>query len=397
MPPTGQSERSSVRLVTEIASALVGVLLLAGAFGANQDWIDSHFLPGFFMSAGIDRLAAQSVRLVTAALGILLAFVARPRIGRFVARSPVRVLVTGVAVVLAFGEAELLLRRRHVRAVEEAPATQEPRRRLDAHVGWVFVPARAGHHVKGGRDIEYAFDSSGYRVRRVDERVDPDAPTIVFTGESMIVGEGLTWEETVPAQTANLTGIQSANVAVSGFANDQAYMRLETELPRFRQPVAVVSLFMPVIFDRNLNDDRPHLGPGLIWQPAEARWRLTAIARQLVRYRTPDAIERGIRVTSEVLRATAALAQAHGAAALIIVPQFGIEEPRDRELRRRVLDEANLPYLWVTLDPSWRIPWDRHPDARATHALAVAVANRLRASQAVGSVAERDVVDAESK
>lgn len=387
MPLAGQSERFALRVLTEIGTAFVGVLLLAGALGANQAWIDSHFLPGFFMSPGNERLSAQLIRLVIAVLGGLLAFGARPHIGRFVARSPVRVLVTGVAAILAFGEAELLLRRRHIRAIEEPPPMQEPRRRLDARLGWVFVPARVGHHVKGDRDIEYAFDPSGYRVRRLEEPVDHDSPTIVFTGESMIVGEGLTWEETVPAQTGSLMGIQSANVAVSGFASDQAYMRLETELPRFRQPIAVVTLFMPILFDRNLNDDRPHLGPGLVWQPAERGWRLTAITRQLVRYRTADAIERGIVVTSETLRATVALAQARGAVPLIIVPQFGAEEPRDRELRRRILDEAGLPYVQVTLDPSWRIPWDRHPDARATRAIAIAVANRLRAPEAVGSIA----------
>ena len=376
-----------MRIVTEIASAFVGVLLVACAVGANQQWIDSHFLPLFFMSAGVERLTEQVVRIGICALGILLAFVIRRRLGRLVARNPVRVAVTLLAVVLAFGEAELLLRRQHVRAVEEPIAAQEPLRQLDPHLGWMFIPSRSGRHVKAGREIEYAFDSSGYRVRRVNEPVDPDRPTIVFTGESMIVGEGLTWEETVPARTASRLGVQSANIAVSGFANDQAYMRLEAELPRFRRPVAIISLFMPVIFDRNLNDDRPHLGPGLVWQPARTPWRLIAIARQVVRYRTPEAIELGIDVTREIFRATVAMAHARGAAALIIVPQFGVEEASDLELRRRILDEAGLPYVQVPLDPGWRLPWDRHPDARATAAMAMAVADRLQASQVSSSVA----------
>jgi hypothetical protein len=99
-------------------------------------------------------------------------------------------------------------------------------------------------------------------VRRADEPVDPEQPTILFTGESMMVGEGLNWDETVPAQTAALMGIQSANLAVSAYASDQAYLRLETELPRFRRPVAIVALFTPSLFDRNMDDDRPHLGRG---------------------------------------------------------------------------------------------------------------------------------------
>ena len=60
-------------------------------------------------------------------------------------------------------------------------------------------------------------------------------------------GEGLTWEESVPAQVGAMMGIQSANLAVHGFSSDQAYLRLETELPRFRRPVAVVSLFMTAL------------------------------------------------------------------------------------------------------------------------------------------------------
>src|SRR5260370_16254156 len=94
-----------------------------------------------------------------------------------------------------------------------------------------------------------------------------------------MVGHGLTWEESVPAQVGALLGMQSANLAVHGFASDQAYLRLLAELPRFGRPAAVVSLFMPALFDRNLDDDRPHLGPGLVWMPAERHWRLAEIAR----------------------------------------------------------------------------------------------------------------------
>src|SRR5260370_40496132 len=149
-----------------------------------------------------------------------------------------------VAVVLAFGGCELTLRVRTPRPtmVEKEPSYSEPSRRLDPRLGWVFVPSRTGRDNIGGRVVEYAIDSAGYRVRRVDEPVDPDRPTIVFTGESMMVGEGLTWDETIPAQTGAIMGLQNANLAGSVFANDQAYLKLNAERPRFRQPVAVVTL-----------------------------------------------------------------------------------------------------------------------------------------------------------
>lgn len=171
---------------------------------------------------------------------------------------------------------------------------------------------------------------------------------------------------------------QSANLAVHGFASDQAYGRLEMELPHFRRPVAVVSLFMPALFGRNLDDDRPHLGPGLVWLPAKPHWRLESLAKLLVPYRRDETVERGVTVTRAVLRAAVELARAHGATPLIVVPQFGPEEQNEQLLRRRILDETGLPYLPVELDAAWRLPWDRHPNARAAHTIAAAIAARLR-------------------
>jgi hypothetical protein len=327
-------------------------------------------------------LIASLARAVTAILGLALAL-AGPRIGRFAARAPAGRLMADVgsialAVTLALGTSELVLRRTFGHAAEERPADEEPLRHRDPRLGWLFVPARSGREKIGGRWIEYAFDPAGYRVRRADLPVDPDRPTIVFTGESVMVGYGLTWQESVPAQVEDILGTQCANVSVNGFATDQAYLRLLAELPRFRRPVAVISLFMPTLFDRNLDDDRPHLGPGLVWLPGVYQWRLAAIRNIMFPYRSSQAIERGISVTGEVLRATVDLARARGAVPLILVPEFMPEDPTEQMLRRRILDEAGLPYVRVSLDSSWRVPGDSHPDARAAHAMAVATAARLQ-------------------
>jgi hypothetical protein len=192
-------------------------------------------------------------------------------------------------------------------------------------------------------------------------------------------GEGLTWEESIPAQVESMIGIQSANLAVHGFGTDQAYLRLQRELPHFRQPVAVVTLFMPSLFGRNLDEDRPHLGPGLTWLPGSAgHSRLTSIAKLVVPYRSDETIERGVLVTREVLRAIASLAHSRGATPLILVPQFGAEAPVERTLRQRILDDGGFSYVWVEIDAAWRLPWDRHPNPRAAQALAAAVTARLR-------------------
>ena len=60
--------------------------------------------------------------------------------------------------------------------------------------------------------------------------------------------------------------MQSANLSVFGYADDQTAMRLAAELPRFAHPAAVVILFSPGLFFRDLDDDRPHLGPGMAWR-----------------------------------------------------------------------------------------------------------------------------------
>jgi hypothetical protein len=136
---------------------------------------------------------------------------------------------------------------------------------------------------------------------------------------------------------------------------------------------------MVALFGRNLDDARPHLGPGLVWLPAEEHGRLASLATLLVPYRTDETVDRGVTVTREVLGATVNLARARGATPLVVVPHFGVEEQAEQALRRRILDETGLRYLWVEIDAAWRLPWDRHPNARAAHTIAAAVAARLGA------------------
>jgi hypothetical protein len=379
-PPRGtrSSEHAIARWIAEIAVASIGGALVACALAANQRWLDRHFLPSFLLPRQWYVLLETLVRLLMVTVGALLALVVRPRIGRFAARKPARALHIALAAILALAASEPVLRHVQLRPAEWLFPDEEPRRQPDPRVGWTIVPARIGHTMIGGRVVDYAIDAAGYRVRRVDEPVDPEQPTILFTGESVMFGEGLPWEDSVPAQVGAMLGVQSANLAVHGFASDQAYLRLQMELPRFRQPVAVVSLFMTSLFGRNLDSGRPHLGPGLVWLPAVERWRLASLARLLVFYHSDDVIERGVTMTRQVLRATVDLARARGARALILVPQFGHEDQVEQALRRRILDGTDVPYLLVEIDTAWRLPWNRHPDARAARAIAAAVSARLR-------------------
>src|SRR5258708_9963367 len=258
----GRSGGFASRVAAETVAGAAGLALLWGAFAADSAWLDRHFLPNYFGPHRLYVMLAWIARVLLGALGAVLTFVASPRLGRYVGRLPARTVAADatrvlLAVVLALITSELVLRVTFRRAAEERPVDEEPLRRPDQRLGWLFVPRRAGHQTIEGRDIVYAFDPSGYRVRSAGETVDPERPSVLFTGESMMVGHGLHFDESIPEQVETLLGIQSVNLAVHGFANDQAYLRLLSEMPRFRQPVAVGSLFTPGLFSPDLHDHPP--------------------------------------------------------------------------------------------------------------------------------------------
>jgi len=371
----------SRRLIIEASLVGLGTALMLVALAADQGWWDRHFLPVFAVDRATMVAAEHTARGLIGLSGAVLSLVLR----RPLANALIRATTGGtlriiVAIVLALGAGELILRTQPPHPHDADPLQQEPRRSADTRLGWVFVPSRSVVVQEAGRRVPYSFDAAGYRVSGPGTAVDPEKPTILFTGESIIAGFGLAWDETIPARVSALLRIQSADLAASDYSSDQSYLRLATELPRFREPVAVVTLFMPSLFDRNLLDNRPHLAAGLIWQPPVQHWRLAALLPWLFPYRSSAAIERGILRTRESLRALVQLARARGAEPLIVVPQFGAESPTEEMLRRRILDAAGLPYVHVPLDPSWHLPGDLHPDARATQAIAIAVAGRLRAA-----------------
>jgi hypothetical protein len=373
-------------LSLEIAVGGFAILLLGGALAADQAWFDRHFLPIFAIQHSVMVAAERGLRgfvILTAAM--LLLICRRPialRLSRATAGGILRVVVAGV---LALGAAELILRVHPLHPHDADPLKLEPRRQPDPLLGWKFLPSRSVVAREGGRAVSYSFDADSHRVAAPDKKVDAAQPTLIFTGESIIVGFGLPWDETIPARVSALLGVQSANLAVSDYSNDQSYLRLAAELPRFHKPVAIVTLFMPSLFDRNLLGNRPHLGPGLAVQPPEQPWRLAALLHWLVPYRSTATIDQGIVRTRDSLGALVHLACARGAQPLIVMPQFGEATPVEEALQRRILDEPGLPYVRVRLDPAWHLPGDAHPDARGARAIAAAVVSRLRLNDAASA------------
>jgi hypothetical protein len=144
-----------------------------------------------------------------------------------------------LAIVLALLTSELILQRipdphfQREGRVRDDPAHMH---RRDAQLGWTMMSSHTVHDRRGGREVDYAFDEHGCRVADAASRVDPARPTLVFVGESYVLGAGLLWSETLPARMAAMFGVQSANCAVDAYSSDQQYMRLANELPRFEQP-----------------------------------------------------------------------------------------------------------------------------------------------------------------
>jgi hypothetical protein len=372
------------RRIAEAGTAALGGAAIAAMAYANQAWFDRHFLPVYFLPQSAYHLGETIARLVVAGLGLAVLLWAPPIAGRAAAGATLPSALAGLlrmllALVLGLAVSEAALRIVFPRAGQETPPGDEPLRRRDGRLGWVFQPARIGHARLGGRAVEYAIDPSGYRVRGLAAPVDPARPSILFAGESIMVGKGLAWPETIPARVADAFGDQPANLAVFAYGDDQVAMRIAQELPRFARPRALVILFSPGLVFRDFDDERPHLGPGLVWRPAVDRSRLLALIRFFVPYHGKAEIDRTLVLVREELRRSIAAAGARGAPALVVVPQFEPADPLEAGIRRRVLDEGAIPYVLVPLDPRMRIAKDTHPNAQAARQIADAVVGRLRA------------------
>src|SRR5439155_24250788 len=124
-----RSERVVMRAIAEIAITVIGGALLAGALAANQRWLDKHFLPSWFLPRRWYVLIETGARLAMAALGLVLALFARPRVARLAARAPGLAVHATIAAVLAIGASELVLRRVPLVATEWLVHDEEPRRR----------------------------------------------------------------------------------------------------------------------------------------------------------------------------------------------------------------------------------------------------------------------------
>jgi lysophospholipase L1-like esterase len=385
--PSSEGEARPRAAGVQLLCAAVGLALLFAAWSMNGGWAERHFLPAWAYPWETQLKVLLGLRIVVAATGLAILLLLRPWAARAVVAGRGRQALTSAAtaaaaVALAFVAVEIILHTRTWQSAQERWDKQEPLRARNAEYGWTFVPNHAGKVALHGRMIHYDTGPHGYRVAAAGEAPDFARPAIVFAGESITLGYGLEWPETVPAQVQALTGVQAVNMAVNAHATDQTLLRLRRELPRFAHPAAVVIPFVPCLFDRNLDTDRPHLDAELGWHAGDRpSFRIVELARRAARYRTERAIAEGTRMTRRALKAMIAMAQARGARALIVVPQFLPESDREAQVRRAVLDTGGIPYLLVPIPAEWRFPVDRHPTPAGARLLAERIAAALASAR----------------
>jgi hypothetical protein len=380
-----------LRLTVELLVALPGVALLAFAAHADQRWFDRHCVQPFYLWPPDWYLPVLRAALVAG--GVLFVFILRPRAGRAAERLGLSATLAaaariGIAAVLAVGASELVLR------AFDKPDKDTPHPRLETHLGmpdprlgWVFVPHRTTDVQLSSKQprIRYSVDTHGDRARSADWAEDPARPTIVLTGESVAVGHGLEWPDTIAAQLEKLTGAQVVVAAVGGYASDQAHLRALDTLARLQHPIAVVSIFVPVMLSRNVQDYRPRLvlsaDGGLVpAPPARNGSRLRNLFVNELRYVGEEKLQRALAVTRAIHEATARAAAARGAKVLFVVPSYGAKRAPDEHPEAWVVRATleGLPHAVVDLGFERLMPHDGHPDPQGAGEIAQAIAEGIR-------------------
>jgi hypothetical protein len=393
--PTFSANVERAMALARAATALLVLLaatLAAWAALASDVWFELHFTHTYCMVD--DRVVTKLhvSRWIAGALAIVVVAVVGPRIVRRTAGKTVgsvagSALRIGVALVLAFVVTDVFLRWKRARAERAAgpPPTVKPL--------FVHVPFEDADVVAGTRTFHIALNKDKVRRRTIHDDPDPDAPSIVFSGESVCFGYGLDYDESIPALVAAHTGIQTINLGVNGFANDEALEWLKASMARIKHPIAVVSFIVYNAIGRNIAPQRWHLAPrpggGLELVKPDARapgflersplWTALHAA-------VPYHDARVVDLTREILASTAAYARSVNAYPLFVLTETptrcagSTHESMDDapEVARRLAAAEGIAAIRVLYPPAMQIGGDVHPDPRGAAHFADAIERALR-------------------
>jgi hypothetical protein len=372
-------------LAAAIFCAGCGALLLVAAVRFDAAWFERHCLVPCFWLAPPAWLH-PTARASLAAAGICSVLLA-PIAGRLASRPGAAAAAAriAVAVVLALLASEGALRLFDGKTAFWRSAKLEFRiGKPDPRFGWVLLPRRATVlQVRGSRPIRYTIDAWGDRADAIGHVPDPSRPTILVAGESVAAGHGLEYADTLAGVLERDLGLQILNVAAGGYGTDQAALRALDALARLQHPVALVQTFLPVQLQRNIQDYRPHLvlrGGILVLAPAAAGLFAGTRLRDLLVNEVPvlweGELEESLAVTAAVVRDVAGKARARGAKPLFLVPALDSQRGLGW-LVRALFEDQGIPAVVVPVDSAHILPYDGHPDAAATEAMAVQVERAL--------------------
>jgi len=364
-----------------IALAVCGAALLVAAARFDAAWFERHsVVPCFWLAprAWIHPLA----RAILAIAGVC-ALLLVPVASRLRAVAPVARIAAAVVLALCVSEAALRLLDRktpfwRASKIEFRIGAQDPR------FGWVLLPRRSTVvQIPNFRPIQYTVDAWGDRADAADHLPDPARPTILLAGESVAAGHGLEYADTLAGVLERDLGLQVVNVAAGGYGTDQAALRALDALGRLQHPVAVVQTFLPVQLQRNVQDYRPRLvlrDGALVLAPAASGLFAGSRLRDLLVNELPVLWEGKLReslaVTAAVVREVAAKARAKGAKPLFVVP--ALDSQRNLGwLVGALFDDQGIPVVVARVDSAHILPYDGHPDAEATQAMAAQVERAL--------------------
>jgi hypothetical protein len=379
--------RSTRSRVVRIIVALLGAGFVALAWRADLRWCERHMMEFYWAATPELVMRARIWRIVFAAIGVALLAIANP-LGKWADRHANDALGIGaryaLAIVLALGVSEITMRAFHLPRVRSALRLPEELRiaEPDARCGWVFRGPGVTHVERDGRVIDYAIDQHHNRVHNLTDTIDPSRPTILFAGESITAGFGLEWDETYPALVGDALQTQIVNLGVHAYGNDQSFLRLADALPTFRNPIAIISLYLPSILSRMRLDTHPTIrfdGDAFsVVPPARPAWRdlhLLQVAADVIPYQ--PAADETLELAANIFKATADLGNARGAKVIFVGPRFG--EPRgDQYVIDEIFTRQGLDILDVDIGAE-RLPNDVHPAQAGTRKLAAAVVDALNA------------------
>jgi hypothetical protein len=371
----------------------MGAAFAAGGVAADPRWFDEHWLE---LYCPVSRatpvweifaralLGATGLGLIGAAVSVVPRWIVRhgpARAFRMVAR-----IAIGLVLALIVSDAILRWRARAKPDVADEPAL--PPMVIDATGNYAPSPRRTKQVILPTRRVEYAIDGDGDRAARADHVPDPATPAVLFAGESVTLGWGVAYEKTYPAIVGAAMGVQAINLAVTGFANDQAYLRVKAALATFERPVAVVMLVIPSQLARNVSvrRDRLALSNGrLVIQRASTSPFATSPLRDLFRYHSAEAVA----LTRAIFQATIEAATARGARPLFVWTNFGppclADDSGETALEDSLFGGLHASHVRVEIRPEQTLqpPQDQHPNEAGHLAIAEVILAALRAPEAV--------------